>query len=172
MKEQTRFTDEQFNHYHRMFTQMTCCSPDPHKGATVADFIEQYQAFSSETAPFAVQSFQMCDKDGDKTVSFKEFVLAMDVEVNGTADEKAEWAFRLYDADETGAISKEDMREIIRAVSFSSPSKKGKLDEFTEVFFKGVDYDKDGQITLEEFKRVLELCPAILEGLMNPDSLI
>jgi len=168
LRAQTRFDEEQFLFYHDMFMRIT----SGNKGANVADFVEQFTAMSSEASPFAVQTFQLCDKNGDKTVSLNEYILAMDVEVNGTADEKAEWAFKLYDADETGAISKEDMREIIRAMSFSDKSKKGRLDKYTEVFFGGVDYDKDGQITFEEFKRVLKLCPAILEGLMNPDSLI
>ena len=51
-------------------------------------------------------------------------------------------------------------------------SKKGKLDRWTEVFFKYVDYNSDGQITLEEFKKILGKYPRLMEALMNPDKLI
>ena len=50
LKEQTKFTDEQFQHYHDMFAQMTCCSPDQ-QGATVANFVEQFTALGSEASP-------------------------------------------------------------------------------------------------------------------------
>lgn len=61
----------------------------------------------------------MLDEDGSGAVDFKEFVVAINVIMNGSDSEKLDWAFNLYDIDKNGTIADDEMVEIVK-VSFVS----------------------------------------------------
>ncbi|MED6236651.1 hypothetical protein ATANTOWER_012235, partial [Ataeniobius toweri] len=52
----------------------------------------------------------------DGVVDFREYVMAISLLIEGTAVEKLCWSFNLYDKDKDGAITKEEMLEIMQAV--------------------------------------------------------
>lgn len=56
----------------------------------------------------------MLDVDSSGTVDFKEFIVAINVIMNGTDEEKLEWSFNLYDIDRNGTIADEEMAEIVK----------------------------------------------------------
>ncbi|MEQ2308591.1 hypothetical protein AMECASPLE_029708 [Ameca splendens] len=70
----------------------------------------------SESAEYAEQIFHTLDNNGDGVVDFREYVMAISLLIEGTAVEKLCWSFNLYDKDKDGAITKEEMLEIMQAV--------------------------------------------------------
>lgn len=44
---------------------------------------------------FVDQIFRIFDKDGDGTIDFKEFMIATDLTVAGTPEQKLKWAFKV-----------------------------------------------------------------------------
>jgi Ca2+-binding EF-hand superfamily protein len=46
------------------------------------------------------------DSDGNDFLDFKEFLMAIDIATCETEESKLKWAFKLYDADNTGCIGK------------------------------------------------------------------
>lgn len=50
----------------------------------------------------------------DGVVDFREYVMAISMLIEGSAVEKLRWSFKLYDKDKDGAITREEMLEIMR----------------------------------------------------------
>jgi Ca2+-binding EF-hand superfamily protein len=59
--------------------------------------------------------FQFFDQDNDECIDFDEFVQGLSVLCKGTLLEKMKHAFKGYDLDNDGYISKEDLRKMYRA---------------------------------------------------------
>ncbi|XP_022056236.1 guanylyl cyclase inhibitory protein [Acanthochromis polyacanthus] len=111
----------------------------------------------SESAEYAEQIFRTLDNNGDGVVDFREYVTAISMLIEGSAVEKLRWSFKLYDKDKDGAITKDEMLEIMRAVykmsSAAALTKPNPLtaEECTNRIFVRLDKDNNAVITLEEF---------------------
>ncbi|KAF0981605.1 hypothetical protein FDP41_012262 [Naegleria fowleri] len=115
--------------------------------------------------------FNAFDRDRDSKISFDEFVYAMSVMTRGTADEKLEFAFKLYDLNHDGYILKSEMTRIVSALyqmlgdlvtlqgDFDTPVK------LVDKIFMEMDTNGDGKLTLEEYKIGARKCPEIVNGL-------
>jgi Ca2+-binding EF-hand superfamily protein len=57
--------------------------------------------------------FTMYDKTGDDQIVFKDFVMGICPLISGTHTEKIEFAFQLYDTDETSLLRANDMINIL-----------------------------------------------------------
>ncbi|KAK5902454.1 hypothetical protein CesoFtcFv8_007704 [Champsocephalus esox] len=111
----------------------------------------------SESAEYAEQIFRTLDNNEDGVVDFREYVMAISMLVEGSAVEKLRWSFKLYDKDGDGAITREEMREIMQAVNkmgvAADLTKPNPLtaDECTNRIFLRLDKDNNAVISLEEF---------------------
>jgi len=65
---------------------------------------------------FCRHVFRTFDTDQNGIVDFREYVLALHVIMNGSDDERLDWAFRLYDIDNNGVIDPEEVTEIARCI--------------------------------------------------------
>mmetsp|Transcript_39250 Transcript_39250/g.122854 ORF Transcript_39250/g.122854 Transcript_39250/m.122854 type:complete len:150 (-) Transcript_39250:203-652(-) len=91
--------------------------------------------------------FLMNKKDELKFEDLKE--LLMDNEVRGV-DPVAE-AFKAYEPDETGAIRPETLRRVFQDLGFGEIA-----EDDVEILTETADINKDGKITLEDFRALLE----------------
>ncbi|XP_026222229.1 EF-hand domain-containing protein [Anabas testudineus] len=111
----------------------------------------------SESAEYAEQIFRTLDNNGDGMVDFREYVMAISMLIEGSAVEKLRWSFKLYDKDRDGAITREEMLEIMQAVHKMSVAtalaKPNPLtaEECTNRIFLRLDKDNNAVISLEEF---------------------
>ncbi|XP_054476771.1 guanylyl cyclase inhibitory protein [Anoplopoma fimbria] len=111
----------------------------------------------SESAEYAEEIFRTLDNNGDGVVDFREYVMAISMLIEGSAVEKLRWSFKLYDKDRDGAITREEMLEIMQAVYKMSVTaavtKPNPLtaEECTNRIFVRLDKDNNAIISLEEF---------------------
>ncbi|XP_041795739.1 guanylyl cyclase inhibitory protein [Chelmon rostratus] len=111
----------------------------------------------SESAEYAEQIFRTLDNNRDGVVDFREYVMAISMLIEGSAVEKLRWSFKLYDKDRDGAITKQEMLEIMQAVykmSVAAASIKPHPltpEECTNRIFVRLDKDNNAVISLEEF---------------------
>lgn len=67
----------------------------------------------------------------DGVVDFREYVIAISMLIKGSAVEKLRWSFQLYDKDQDGAITRQEMLEIMQVCVSLLLYKWGKHVEFT-----------------------------------------
>ncbi|XP_076319083.1 neuronal calcium sensor 2-like [Tachypleus tridentatus] len=121
-------------------------------------FVELYKLFFTSGNPenFCEHVFRTFDADGNGSIDFKEFLLAVGITSRGSSDDKLKWAFRMYDIDGDGFIEKEEMTKIVQAMyDMLGPCVEDmELDtpqERTDMIFEKMDTNLDNRLSLQEF---------------------
>ncbi|CAH1784554.1 unnamed protein product [Owenia fusiformis] len=143
-------------------------------------FREIYAQFfpQGDSSAYAHYVFNTFDVDHSGTITFEEFVIGLSVISRGSLREKLEWAFRLYDINGDGMITKDEMTDIVSAIydlmgKYAEPV----IDETTprdhvETVFEKMDLNRDGLITMDEFMQTCGKERSLAESLMVLDTYI
>ena len=118
------------------------------------------------------------DRDGDGKIAFSEFMVATHLSVgilkepesfcqgsyfkgSGSVRDKLKWQFMLYDRDNSGSITKEEMMNMFlmmcqQPIAEETDPIERKLEakeigRKAEELFRDLDVDGDEKVTLEEF---------------------
>ena len=120
-------------------------------------FIEvyQYRYPNGKAKKFCDHVFRTFHPD-KKThvIDFEHFMCAIDITLNGSADEKLEWAFTMYDINGDQRISKAEMSTVMESMfDLLGKDKKGANNprQHVDLIFQRIDFDKDNYISKEEF---------------------
>ncbi|KAH9395719.1 Neuronal calcium sensor 1 [Tyrophagus putrescentiae] len=113
---------------------------------------------------------QLTEQDG--SIEFEEFIKALSVTSRGNLEEKLVWAFKLYDVDNDGYITREEMYNIVDAI-YQMLGTQAKIAEEEEEnpkervdrIFEQLDKNQDNKLTLEEFKEGSKQDPKIVQAL-------
>ena len=105
--------------------------------------------FGAELAQGEVDRiFELVDVDKNGEIEFSEFVTATVSRDKLLQDEKLKQAFLVYDKDNSGSISVDEIRETLGV------GKKITLEAWNEIVTE-VDSNGDGEISFEEFKTMM-----------------
>ncbi|CAM0949057.1 unnamed protein product [Alopecurus aequalis] len=96
------------------------------------------------------------DADGNGTIEFAEFLALMSrqreaTNADGSAAEELREAFRVFDRDHDGLISKAELRHVMISLG------EKLSDEEVEGMIAEADLDGDGQVNFDEFVRMMTL---------------
>merc|ERR1719431_1334173 len=92
------------------------------------------------------------DKDGSGTIDFNEFLEMMTTKMSEKdSREEILKAFRLFDDDETGFITLKNLRRVAKEIGESNMT-----DEELQEMIDEADRDGDGQVSEEEFLRIMK----------------
>ncbi|XP_043217441.1 frequenin-1-like [Amphibalanus amphitrite] len=164
---ETYFTKKEIQHWHKGFIK-----DYPNGELDEQGFIKIYKQFFPHGDPtkFASLVFRVFDVNKDGSIEFQEFIKALSVTSRGNMDEKLEWAFKLYDVDNDGYITREEMYNIVGAIyemvgqqvsDDDENSAKSRVDKIYEL----MDQNGDNQLTFEEFKEGSKTDPRIVQAL-------
>ncbi|CAC5386215.1 Frequenin-1,Neurocalcin homolog,Neurocalcin-delta A,Neurocalcin-delta B,Neuronal calcium sensor 1,Hippocalcin-like protein 4,Neuron-specific calcium-binding protein hippocalcin,Hippocalcin-like protein 1,Neurocalcin-delta,Visinin-like protein 1,Neurocalcin [Mytilus coruscus] len=139
-------------------------------------FIKVYNSlFYGDASEFAEQVFRTFDHNGNNSVDFKEFILGLCLSGSENAEKKIKWAFNMYDIDQDGYITTEEMTHILKAICKMTGSKIphefNSPEDMTEKIFKILDKNSDNRISQQEFIEGADKVQILVDILQcNPDS--
>ncbi|XP_013775266.1 frequenin-1-like isoform X2 [Limulus polyphemus] len=155
--EETYFTEKEIRQWYKGFVK-DC----PNGHLTEEGFLRIYKLFFPQGDPskFTSLVFRVFDENKDGAIEFEEFIRALSVTSRGNVEEKLDWAFKLYDVDDDGYITREEMYSIVDAIyqmlgNQSGENKNEEEDtpqERVDKIFQHLDKNHDDKLTLEEFR--------------------
>ena len=90
------------------------------------------------------------DTNKNETIEFGEFIVMMEKTSNPEdQNSELERAFKIFDKDGDGQITHSELKEVMRVMG------KELTDEQIEMMINSADLDKDKEISLEEFKQLM-----------------
>jgi Ca2+-binding EF-hand superfamily protein len=93
--------------------------------------------------------FRVFDTDHDGYINLNEFMGGMAVNAHGTPNAKLEYAFKFYDSDTDGILTKADIKyslyEMFAIIGFDDIDEN--INDFADTCMKLLDTDEMGQIT-------------------------
>ncbi|XP_033741515.1 neurocalcin homolog [Pecten maximus] len=157
----THFSEKELHDWYKNFRQ-----DYPSGFLTLDNFISIYSKCFPEgdAETFATQAFRTFDTNGDGVVNFREFMCALSVKSRGHSDQKLRWAFQMYDVDNNGYVSRDEMTEIIQAMfKMVGNGDESTAEERTDKIFSMMDKNADGQLSLKEFIEGARSDPTIVQ---------
>ncbi|CAN8095809.1 unnamed protein product [Discula destructiva] len=106
--------------------------------------------------PLATRMISIFDEDGGGNVDFQEFVSGLSAfSSKGNKEQKLAFAFKVYDIDRDGYISNGELFIVLKMM-VGSNLKDQQLQQIVDKTLMEADLDKDGKISFEEFKKMVE----------------
>ncbi|XP_076353804.1 frequenin-1-like isoform X1 [Tachypleus tridentatus] len=166
----TTFTEKEVQQWYKGFVK-DC----PNGHLTEEGFLRIYKLFFPQGDPskFTSLVFRVFDENKDGAIEFEEFIRALSVTSRGNVEEKLDWAFKLYDVDNDGYITREEMYSIVDAIyqmlgNQTGENKKENEDtpqERVDKIFQHLDKNHDDKLTLEEFREGSKADEKIVQAL-------
>ncbi|KAI9108467.1 hypothetical protein K1719_020658 [Acacia pycnantha] len=126
---------------------------------------------SKKQSLFVDRVFHLFDSKNDGVIEFGEFVRALSVfHPVAPQEQKAAFAFQIYDLWQTGFIERDEVRELILALLRESDLilSADLIEAIIDQAFKEADLKGDGKIDLEEWNEFAAQNPSILKNMTIP----
>jgi serine/threonine-protein phosphatase 2B regulatory subunit len=124
------------------------------------EYPEFCEVLGVEPTPAVEKLFKLFDKDGSGKIDIKEFMIGLSNFTGASKDEKLQFAFAVYDQDNSGSISREELSRILMANHLAKTPEEVKRK--ADTIMMQADKDGNGVITFDEFVAVSKKFPNIL----------
>ncbi|CAH0730353.1 unnamed protein product, partial [Brenthis ino] len=152
---QTKFSKQEIRVMYRGF-KTECPEGVVHEDS----FKDIYAKFFPHGTLYAHYVFKAFDVNCSGAISFRELLVTLSTLLRGSVYERLRWAFRLYDVDGDGAITRQELAEVVVAVHEllgrrappGSPAARiddAKANEQVDRVFRKLDLNQDGSDTAQ-----------------------
>ncbi|KAI8495620.1 Visinin-like protein 1 [Branchiostoma belcheri] len=109
----TNFRESEIKHLYKLF-QKDCPNGLLKEQQFVRFYVDFFRTGCREKkATLAKRIFRAFDHDATGTVDFREYVCGMSALLRGSKVEKLKWAFRMYDLDGNGEVTKRELLNVL-----------------------------------------------------------
>lgn len=117
---------------------------------------------------FAVRLFSTFDTDHSGTISLREFIDGLTALTGNDVDAQLSALFSIVDSNDNGVIERVELTTLLnRCYALLLPSvPAAAVGNLATALFDELDADRDGGINEQEWKRVVELQPLLVESLV------
>lgn len=127
------------------------------------DFLSKVFDLNDETI---VERIFIIIGQGEKTLSLKQFLTAINLLLYASYDEQIKFVFRIYDVSADGNLQREELFTFLRKDLLIINEKEDAdtiLHEFITLLFKKFDKDHDGVISFDDYKRTCQENPTLIQ---------
>ncbi|EEC16726.1 Ca2+ sensor, putative, partial [Ixodes scapularis] len=137
---------------------------------TEQGFLRIYKQFFPRGDPskFASLVFRVFDENKVRGLYCPQLCNYVDLTLNDKMKSQTSWAFKLYDVDNDGFITREEMYNIVDAIYEMLPRKEDEEDDpraRVDRIFEQLDKNQDNKLSLDEFKEGSKHDPKIVQAL-------
>jgi len=136
---------------------------------TLEQFEDVLEAVNIEfEASISVRMFEIFDKNGDGMIDFRELVCGLSVLRQNEGEDALHFCFRVYDVDNSGTITRDELAAMLGAISFGETEMDMEKLALVEDIFTTMDLNNDGHISFDEFKASIAANPLLVQLILNP----
>ena len=178
LRTNTEFNDDELNEWHHWFRGVLLDCPN--NRMDIEEFKKIYNRMfpSGVDEKYAEHVFRTFDANKDGHIDFREFVCSLSITSRGSLEQKLQWAFKVYDIDEDGFITRKEMLEIVKAIYKMSRHNSlshhltvsedaSTPEERVDDIIKELDKNMDGKLSEKEFVEGSKNNPAIVGKLLQ-----
>ena len=178
LRTNTEFNDDELNEWHHWYRGVLLDCPN--NRMDIEEFKKIYNRLfpSGVDEKYAEHVFRTFDANKDGHIDFREFVCSLSITSRGSLEEKLQWAFKVYDIDEDGFITRKEMLEIVKAIYKMSRHNSlshhltvsedaSTAEERVDDIIKELDKNMDGKLSEKEFVEGSKNNPAIVGKLLQ-----
>ncbi|XP_044765560.1 EF-hand calcium-binding domain-containing protein 1 [Coccinella septempunctata] len=111
--------------------------------------------------------FCVWDKCNNNLISLESWFKGLDLFLRGSLDAQIEFCFAVYDINADGFITKEEMFQLLKNSLIKHPQEEDpeeSVKDLVDIVMKKLDADKDGKVSLEDFKSTIAEEPLLLQA--------
>ncbi|XP_033640019.1 EF-hand calcium-binding domain-containing protein 1-like isoform X2 [Asterias rubens] len=106
------------------------------------------------------------DTDSDNYVSQSEWLHGLSIFLRGTIEEKKQFCFKVYDLNDDGFITKEEVFNLLKNSMAKLQTEEDPdegIKDLVDITIKKMDLDKDNKIGPDDFSSIVSVDPLYLE---------
>ncbi|XP_050345781.1 calaxin isoform X2 [Nymphalis io] len=104
---------------------------------------------------------------GEGALKFEAWARGLSVLLRGTDEEKKSHCFAVYDLNSDGYITRDEMFTLLKNSLLKQPGDEDPdegVRDLVELVLRKMDIDKDGKLSIEDYKQAVEQEPLLLEA--------
>nr|CAI5822255.1 unnamed protein product [Callosobruchus analis] len=111
--------------------------------------------------------FYVWDRNNCGLITLENWFRGISLFLRGNVQEQAEYCFKVYDLNNDGYITKDEMFQLLRNCLIKHPQEEDLDDsvkDLVDIVMRKMDKDKDGKVSLEDYQKNVDDEPLLLEA--------
>ncbi|KAK2587673.1 hypothetical protein KPH14_003791 [Odynerus spinipes] len=127
-----------------------------------------HNTFKVITEDTLVERLFCCwDRESEGAIRLEPWVMGLDVFLRGNLHDKTDFCFRVYDLNNDGFITKDEIFQLFKNCLIKQPGEEDPdegIRDLSELALKKLDVDRDGKISFRDYETAVKGEPLLLEA--------